>query len=135
MIDCMPKNVATRKYARRFTPAMILYVVFLWTAVWTFRHHHPTGIVAYVLAILPALPILATIVIVGLYLAEEQDEFQRNILIQSMLWGIGLSMGIMTVWGFLELLVGIPHFDAYLAYPLFWFIVGLTTPLLKRKYR
>ena len=39
--------------------------------------------------LLPAIPIIGIIAVVGLYLAEEKDEFQRNLLIQSMLWGLG----------------------------------------------
>jgi hypothetical protein len=87
------------------------------------------------LAVLPALPLIASIVVWGLYLLEEQDEFQRNVLIQSMLWGIALTLGVLTAWGFLELFVPVPHFQLYLAYPLFAFFVGVSTPLLKRRYR
>jgi hypothetical protein len=132
---CIPEGAASRRYLYRFAPAMGLYLLFLYISVKAFRHLHPTGAFAYGLAILPALPLIATIIIVGIYLVEEQDEFQRNLFIQSVLWGIGLSMAVMTVWGFLELLAGIPHFQTYLAYPLFWTFVGAATPLLKLRYR
>lgn len=134
-MSCMPKDAATRKYNQRFVPTMALYAVFLCISIWIFRHHYPVGPLAYALAVLPALPILGSIVITGLYLVEQQDEFQRNLIIQSMLWGIGLTMAVLTVWGFLELLIDIPHFQAYLAYPMFWFFVGITTPIVSRRYR
>jgi hypothetical protein len=132
---CIPEGAASRRYLYRFAPTMGLYLIFLYISVRSFRHLHPTGAFAYGLAVLPALPLIATLVIVGIYIVEEQDEFQRNLFVQSVLWGIGLSMAVMTVWGFLELLAGIPHFQTYLAYPLFWMFVGIATPLLKLRYR
>ena len=134
-MTCSPKNAAHRRYLVRFFSSMGLYVVFVLLAVWMFKHLHPTGAIAYGLAVLPALPLIASIVVWGLYLLEEQDEFQRNVLIQSMLWGIALTLGVLTVWGFLELFVLVPHFQLYLAYPLFAFFVGVSAPLLKRRYR
>ena len=56
----------------------------------------------YLLAVLPALPLVGSLVIVGLYIAEESDEFERSILVQSMLWGLGGALSVSTVWGFLS---------------------------------
>lgn len=134
-MNCMPNNPATRRYVRRFAPTMSLYVVFILLAAWVFKHHHLIGPAAYLLALLPALPIIGIIVIVGLYLAEEKDEFQRNLLIQSMIWSIGATLAITTVWGFLETFAGTPHIDLYFVFPLFWFFVGVSTALLKLRYR
>ena len=134
-MNCLPKNTATRRYTVRALCAMSLYVAFLSTAVWLFKHHPPTGAPAYILALLPALPIVAMIIIVGVYLAEEQDEFQRNVLIQSMLWSIGITLAITTVWGFLENFGNTPHLQPFLIFPMFWFIVGVSTPILKVQYR
>jgi len=74
-------------------------------------------------------------VVVGLYLAEEKDEFQRTVLIQSMLWGMGATLAVTSVWGFLENFVQVAHFDLYLVFPLFCFFVGVFTPLVKARYR
>ena len=130
-----PMNPAVRRYTWRFCGAMLLYTVFLFLAVWEFKHGHPTGAVAYLLAILPSLPIILGLVIFGLYLAEEKDEFQRTILVQSMLWGIGATLAVTSVWGFLENFVQVVHFDLYLVFPLFWFFVGIFTSVLKARYR
>ena len=132
---CLPKNAASRRYGFRIGWSMALYTLFVLLAAWIFKHDHPTGLLAYALALLPALPLIAVIAIMGLYLAQEKDEFQRNVLIQSILWGIGGTLAVTTTWGFLELFAGIPHFQSYLTMPLFWFLFGVATPLLKRKYR
>lgn len=134
-MTCLPNNPAARRYTRRFFASMAFYVVALVFAVWYFKHFHPAGVMAYTLAVLPAIPLIAVIAIVGLYLAEEQDEFQRTVLIQSMLWSIGATLATTTVWGFLESFLDVLHFQPYLAFPLFWFFVGVVTPILKRSYR
>jgi hypothetical protein len=128
-------NPAVRRYIWRFSGVMVLYVLFLVLAVWEFKHGHPTGGLAYLLAVLPSLPIIGGLVIVGVYLAEEKDEFQRTVLVQSMLWGIGATLAVTSVWGFLENFVQVVHFDLYLVFPLFWFFVGIFTPVLKARYR
>ena len=132
---CLPKNIAVRRYQRRLIPAMVLYAAFLVLAIMAFQHMHPVGIVAYTLALLPAIPIIAAIIIIGLYLVEEKDEFQRNLLIHSMLWGIGGVLTLATAWGFLELFTTVPHFQIYLSFPLFWFFVGIAGMALRLRYR
>jgi hypothetical protein len=132
---CMPKSAAARSYLFRFFPAMGLYVVALVSVVLIFRHHHPTGVIAYLLAILPAIPIIGVIAIVGLYLSEEKDEFQRALLVQSMVWGIGATLAVTTAWGFLEAFTFVPHLQLTMVFPLFWFFVGVSTGILKMRYR
>ena len=69
---------AGRRYLMRFTPAMIAYVVVLFTVVWALKPAHaPTGPVVYALAVLPALPILAVIWAMGRFIVEETDEYLR----------------------------------------------------------
>ena len=46
-------------------------------------------------------------------LREEGDEFVRNILVESMLWGVGLTLSIMTVWGFLEIYAEAPKLPSF----------------------
>jgi hypothetical protein len=134
-MECMVRNPASRRYNRRLFVTMGAYVAVLFTVVWYLKHAHPTGFLLYFLAVLPALPILAVILVVGLYLMEEKDEFQRTVLIQSMLWSIALTLSTTTIWGFLEMFAQTFPFQPYLTFPLFWFYVGVTTPFLKRRYR
>jgi len=100
------KNPARKRYIARFIPTMAVYVAAIFTVSWVFNRYEPTGPIAWGLALLPALPLLAIIAIMGVYLSEEGDEFIRKILVESMLWGVGLTLAIMTVWGFLEIYAG-----------------------------
>jgi hypothetical protein len=134
-MNCMPQSPATKRYTKRFAIAATIYILALFSATRIFRHDHPTGAIAYLLAVLPALPILGMIVVVGIYLAEEKDEFQRNLFIQSMIWSIGATLSVTTVWGFLENFTNTAHLQPYLIFPMFAVFVGISTPLLKLRYR
>jgi hypothetical protein len=134
-MNCVPRNVAGRRYIKRFAIAAALYLLTLFFATWTFRHDHPAGAVAYLLAVLPALPILGMIVVVGIYLAEEKDDFQRDLFVQSMIWSIGATLAVTTVWGFLENFTNISHLQPYLVFPMFSVFIGISTPLLRLRYR
>ena len=114
---------------------MLLYTLLIIVVVLVFLRYHPTGLVAYGLAVLPALPIIAMLVIIGLYLAEETDEFVRNMQIQALLGGIGGTLTVVSVWGFLENFAQVRRLDLFLVYPLFWFFVAISTVVVKLRYR
>lgn len=128
-------NLAKRRYTWRLIVAMVFYVVFLFVSIRAFRHGHPQGLLAYVLALLPALPVVSLLGVVGLYLGEEKDEFQRNLFVQSLVWGIGATLAVTTSWGFLELFLAVPHLDLYLVFAVFWVAVGISSPFLRLRYR
>jgi hypothetical protein len=126
MSVCASTTPASRRYLLRFGSTMASYIVLFALAENAFRHHHPTGVGAIALALGPALAIVASIGVVGLYLTEEQDEFQQMRFVRSILWGIGLTLAFTTTRGFLELFTPIDRFPLYAVYPVFWMIVGLT---------
>jgi hypothetical protein len=95
------QTTAGRRYLRRFFPTIFAYVAVLLACVWTIKHHHPTGAALVVLSVLPALPILAVIVVLGAYLVEETDEFLRQRIATCMLFGTGVLLAAVTVYGFL----------------------------------
>lgn len=105
------ENPAQRRYNLRIGIAMGLYVVLL-----ACEHRFMDGVadpvMRYLIAALPALPVMACFVIMGRYLAEEQDEYIRvRTAIQS-LWATGLTLAAATLWGFLED-AGAPHLPLY----------------------
>ena len=134
-MTCGPMSKAVKSYTTRMMVVMTLYVFFIYLAVYEFRHAHLTGWVTYPLAALPAIPAIAIFVIAGIYLAEEKDEFQRNVFIQAMLWGCGITLSFATLWGFLDLFAGMPHFDIYLLFPIFWGVMGVASGLIKLRYK
>lgn len=129
------KSPAARRYLARFFPAILAYVAVLFGSIWTIRNLHPEGPLLWLVAVAPAVPIIAAIAAMGLYMVEETDEFLRAILAQSMLWGIGVTMALCTVWGFLENAGLLPHPPLYLIFPLFCFSFGVAQPFISRRYR
>lgn len=119
------RNPAQRRYVARFLPAMLAYVAVLMACTWATKAYHAKGGLLFLLSLLPALPLLAVIAVMGLYLAEEQDEFIRTRLVTAMIGGIGILLAITTVWGFLEQGGVIAHFPTFLAFPIWCASFGL----------
>jgi len=106
-------------------------------AIWGFGYHHiqPASGMTYLVSTLLALIYIGLIVNFGLYLAEEKDEFIRNAQVQSLLGGMGLTLALVSVWGFLENFVHVGRLDLFLVYPIFWGFVGLSTIVVWLKNR
>ena len=134
-MSLIAKSKAGRAYTRRLLTAMIFYLIALSFAVSRFKHAMPSHATAVFLSILPALPIVAVIVVVGLYLREETDEFQRALLTEALLWGMGGTLAITSIWGFLENFHQAQHFPAFYTFVLFWLFVGLAGCIQRLRYR
>lgn len=118
-------NPAQRRYLRRFFPAMLSYAALLMLSTWAIRVHAPTGLPLVLLSLLPSLPLVAAIGVMGLYLVEERDEFIRARLVTAMIGGLGIMLAITTVWGFLENGGAAAHFPTFLTFPLWCGSFGL----------
>ena len=133
---CLSSSPVQRRFTIQMWIAACLCIVFALMAKLAFRLGHPPTILAYPVAVLPALPIVGALVLTGTYLAEESDEFQRSLLIQSLLGGIGFTLAATTIWGNLENFVHtVPHFDAIWVYPMFWLATALSYPVVRMRYR
>ncbi|MFV1920831.1 hypothetical protein VPH46_15590 [Sphingomonas sp. MJ1 (PH-R8)] len=93
---------AVKRYTRRLLWAFGVYVLALFGANWIDHSYHPQGGTLIALSIVPALPILALIAIIGRYLVEERDEFLRQRIVTCMLFGTGVLLGAGTVYNFLS---------------------------------
>src|SRR5260370_9734327 len=94
VMQCYPTTKAGRRYVYRLAPTMAIYLLFLFIAQWTFHHIHPTGLVVYFLAVLPALPLIGSLAIFGLYIAEESNEFERSIIVHSLLLVLAVASSV-----------------------------------------
>src|SRR5450755_299554 len=99
---CFFSNPAQRRYVTRIWGAAALSILFSLVTALEFKFRHPAGTIAYLAALLPALPIIGALAGTGLYLGEEKDEFQRNLLIQAALGGTGGILAATTAWGYME---------------------------------
>jgi hypothetical protein len=132
---CSIKSQAERRYRVRSLAAAGFCILFAMFAKWAFRHGHPDGVVAYLIAVLPALPIVAVLVFTAIYLDEEKDEFQRNLLVQAYLGGTGGILASATVWSYLEDFSQVPHIDMIWMFPAFCFFTAISYVVVKARYR
>lgn len=136
MIGCLnPTNVAQRRYVIRMIWCAGGSIVFALAAKVALRLGHLPDAAVYPIAIFPAFPIMAALVVTGLYLAEEKDEFQRQVLIEAVLGGMAITLAGTTVWGYLEAMAHAPRLDAIWIYPIFWIATAACWPFVLRRYR
>ncbi len=129
-------KAAYRRYLWRFFPTMLAYVVLVLGVSWLFDNRQaPDGPIGYALAILPALPIIGVIVIMGLYVVEEKDEFMRMRHVMALLIGMGLMLSVTVAWGFLEIYTHVPPLSAFWIFPGFCVAWGFASGVLAMAYR
>lgn len=109
----MVRTSAWKRYNWRVIGLSLLYAGFLLAAVYGFKHKLVPGSVQYLVAVLPALPIIGIFVAIGRYLIEENDEYVRMLMIRQTLWASGFALSAATVWGFLENFDLVGHADGY----------------------
>jgi hypothetical protein len=110
---------AQRRYNRRVLILSIVYVALLLPAVFLLSRHMVAGPLAYLLGVLPALPVSGFFVAFGVYLIDEQDEYLRLLVVRQSLIATGIAMTAATIWGFLEGFDLVPHIVSY-AWPIIW---------------
>ena len=121
----MIMSPATRRYNKRVIILSLIYSAFLIGAVYGFKHHLVSGVFAWIVAILPALPIIGIFAAIGLYLVEEQDEYVRMLMVRQTLWASGFALSVATIWGFLENFDLVGHADGYWVCVAWFFGLGL----------
>ncbi len=132
---CSVKSPAQRRWVRSCVISALLVVGLAIGATAAFHLWHLKGLPAYAVAVLPAIPILWLLVEMGRFLAVEKDEFQRNLLVQCLLGGIGGTLATTTIWGYLEDLARAPHLDLVYVSPIFWLFVVVSYPVVRLRYR
>jgi hypothetical protein len=132
----LQKTPAVRRYIFRFYWSIFFFVALsLALSYSSFHGFHPRGSLAYIVAVLPAIAIIATLVSGGMYLSEETDEFQRHLFVQSILWGVGGIMVLTSVWGWLQLYTHISHFFTIWTFPFFLVFQSVTWQVLRWRNR
>jgi hypothetical protein len=114
------KNPAQRRYVIRIFITTAAYIATLSLAIYFLGHNKVAGPVAYFLALLPGLSVVGMFWAVGRLLIEEEDEYQRMLLVRQSLIATGLTLSLITIWGFLENFNLAPHIDGFYV-AIIWF--------------
>jgi hypothetical protein len=126
---------AQQRLRRRAIPVLVCYFAVFFAVWWVFEHHRAHGVLAFVLAALPALPLIGAIILIGRYIHEETDEFKRAVMVEAILWGAGLTMVVTTLWGFVELFNPIVRLSAVWVFTVFCVMVVISKLLVRRRYQ
>jgi hypothetical protein len=89
----------------------------------------------WLLGLVTSIPALALIWTTARYLADETDEYLRQLAMMSALIGLAVVLAIASVWGVLEALGLVPHFSTWWLIPIFGFANGAGRAWLKARSR
>jgi hypothetical protein len=90
------------------------------------RHAHVQGWWLYVWAVVPSLAIFRLLQVVGLYLKEETDEFVRQQMVNSILWGTAGVLGLSAFTDFLRSYTGKGDLPPFTMFLVFWMVFALS---------
>lgn len=116
---CGTSTPASKRYQRRVLVTMSIYLVVLVGAISVVKHTHPQGWVLYAISVLPALPILAMLGSMGVYLQEEKDEYIRLVTMRSLVAGTAVLLAVLVVNDFLRAISGaraLPPFASWVTF-------------------
>jgi len=128
-----PMSATARRHVRRIWPTWLIYIVVLLGSKWLLETQALTAPLEYAIAVAPACPLVAVIFLVGQLMYGKEDEFQRALWAEAMLWGTAITLAATTIWGFLEI-AGAAHIPLYWVFPFFTGAVLLCVAFLTRKY-
>ena len=123
------------RYNSRFMLATLGYVLGMLVAISIHNSGMPVGPLAYAVPLLPTLPALAMIFVMGRYLVEETDEYLRHRASLSAIIGLGVVLVLGTVWGFLETFGLVPHIWAWWVVPAWAIGLGIGQAMLSLSER
>ncbi len=119
------KSVAGRRYRRRVFIAMSLYLVILFACVRLTRAETMHGWVLYLVAVLPAVPIIAVLAIMGRYLHEETDEYLRMLTVRSLMVASAALLGTIVVNDFLRVIAHGAAIEPFVCFIIFFVAFGI----------
>jgi hypothetical protein len=106
------------------------YVALVLGAKLAIRHFDPHGPLLLVMAVAPALPIIAYFFVFGRYLARV-DEYQRARIVRSLLIAIAATLSISASWDFLQAYGGFAPPEPFLLTIAFILLFGVAQGLSK----
>ncbi len=119
------KSPAARRYTLRVAGFMVVYVAILWIVGWTYHHGRmPDGVLRYLFAAAPALPVFGVIWAMQRFVQDETDEYIRMLRGRAHALAAGLTVAICTVLGFLEDYGGVAHLDMVFVFVIFVVALG-----------
>ncbi len=135
MSVCETSTPASKRYRRRVIVTMLVYLVVLFGAIFVVKHTHPHGWLLYTISVVPALPILAMLGSMGVYLQEEKDEYLRLVTMRSLVVGTAVLLMVLVVSDFLRTISGAPALAPFSSWVTFFLAFGVAQGVQKMRNR
>lgn len=130
--ECSSLTRAERRRAMRpFFVLFTLYMLFYTVTIST-KPVRDTPL-AWALDLGTGVSMVAMLIAAAVGLARQRDEFQRKLLNEAMIWGVGGMLSITTIWGLLEMHTSIPRLDVLVNFPIFVIITAIAKVTLFRR--
>lgn len=123
--DQLCGSPALLRYNKGVLLTSLGYLLGMAIAVYVWNNAPMSPGLAFGISLLPAIPTLAMIGVMGRYLTDESDEYLRYRAIMAALWGLGLVLTLGTFWGFLEMFEVVPHIWSWWVLPAWAIGMGL----------
>jgi hypothetical protein len=132
---CETSTPASKRYQRRVMVTMAAYLVVLFASIFVVKHAHPHGWLLYTISVVPALPVLAMLGSMGLYLQEEKDEYIRLMTMRSLVVGTAVLLTVIVVSDFLRAISGAAPLAPFASFVTFFLAFGAAQAVQKRRNR
>lgn len=113
-------SAAARTYLSRFVPLTIAYAVLVFAAPYAIWAWTAQGPLLWLIAALPAVPIIGMFWCIGRYIVELRDEYLRLLEIRKALVATAVTLSVASIWGFLEIYADATHLPTFFI-PVIWF--------------
>jgi hypothetical protein len=115
---------AVRRYTTGIALTMSGYVLaVLGTSIYV-NHHHPHGFEVYALSAIPSFCIFAMLWVVIRYLRDERDEYQRMLVVRSLLCAAFAILALSAYTDFLRSYGNLPALPPFTEFVAFWIVFG-----------
>ncbi|MGA7156331.1 MAG: hypothetical protein WBY53_05770 [Acidobacteriaceae bacterium] len=115
--------------AQMLAVAMVLnmaaFGLMMWGIASFAERHAPHGAMLYVLAALPTFAICSMLFAVAVYLHRERDEFQRMVMVRSLLIAIAGTLGVSWYVSMVRGLGGAKMLPPFVEFAVFWVLFGV----------
>lgn len=130
--SCSPSSRAERLRAMR--PFYFLFSIYMpFCFMLSYLKPAKDTPLAWIIDLGTGITMVAMLIAAAVGFARQRDEFQRKLLTEAMIWGIGGMLAITSIWGLLEVHTSIPRMDILFNFPIFITITAIAKVALFRR--
>jgi len=118
------ESLAAKKYRRTVAAEMAVFLVIAFAVSHFVKVHTLSAVELYLLAALPSIPILGVLIAMGIYLQEEEDEYERYVTVRCLLWAAAVMVALSAFLSILRGFAGREPAPPFTEFVLFWLVMG-----------